>query len=74
MNIEEKYGFDIPDHEVLDLRSVGELHAYILSKAEPRPDAEESWNWLRDMIESEFLVPRERITPEAWVVRDLGIN
>lgn len=74
MNIEAQYGFEISDAEARQMRSVGDLHAYILAHASPRPDPDAAWSWLRDMIEQEFGIERERITPDAWVVRDLGIN
>jgi len=74
MNIEAEYAFAIPDAEARRMRSVGDLHAYILAHASPHPDPESAWMWLIDMIEREFGVARERITPEAWIVRDLGIN
>ena len=74
MTIEEEYGLSISDADARAMRSVGDLHTYILAHAQPVPDAETVWDWLRDTIESEFGVPRERITREAWIVRDLGIN
>ena len=74
MTIEEQYGFTISDADAREMRSVGDLHAYILDHAVPRPDSQETWNWLRGMIERNFGVPAEKITPEAWVVRDLRIN
>ena len=74
ISIEQHFGISIPDADARSLRSVGDLHAYILAHAEPPPASEAAWEWLRDMIEAEFGVPRDRITPEAWVVRDLGIN
>jgi hypothetical protein len=74
MNVEERYGFTIPDSDAREMRSVGDLHTYILEHAEPRPDADKSWIWLRDMIASDFGISIDRITREAWVVRDLGIN
>ena len=74
MTVEKHYGFTIPDTETARMRSVGDLHRYIVDHAHPRPDSAEAWIWLRDTIEGEFGVPAERITPEAWIVRDLGIN
>jgi len=74
MNVEERYGFTVSNADARKMRSVGDLHRYILEHAKPRPDDGEAWTWLRDMIESDFGVPSDRITPEAWVVRDLGIN
>jgi hypothetical protein len=74
MTIEEQYGLSISDADARAMRSVGDLHAYILAHAQPVPDAEAAWSWLRNTIEAEFGVPRERITREAWIVRDLGIS
>jgi hypothetical protein len=74
MNVEEHYGFEIPDAQARLMRSVGDLHAYILAHAPRRPSDEEAWKWLRTMIAEEFGVSPERVTREAWVVRDLGIN
>ena len=74
MTVEQKYGISIPDEDARPLRSVGDLHAYVLSHVTPRPDPEDSWMWLRAMISEDFSVPLERVTPDAWIVRDLGIN
>lgn len=74
MNIEARYGFAISDADARPMRSVGDLHAYIMAHADPSPDEEEAWGWLRAMISEEFGVPLDRVTREAWVVRDLGIN
>lgn len=74
MNIEQHYGFTISDADARKMRSVGDLHTYIVDHAEPRPEDAEAWIWLRDMIETDFGIPADRIIPEAWVVRDLGIN
>lgn len=74
MNIEARYGIDISDADARIMRSVGDLHEYILAHASPVPDAGQVWTWLRHMIAEEFGVPLERITRGAWVVRDLGIN
>jgi len=74
MTVEEHYGFTIPDAEAREMRSVGDLHRYVVDHAQPRPDSAEAWTWLRDTIEGEFGVRADRITPEAWIVRDLGIN
>jgi hypothetical protein len=74
VSVEEHFGISISDAEAHNLRSVGDLHTYILAHAEPTPSSDASWAWLVDMIEADFGVPRERITPDAWVVRDLGIN
>ena len=74
MDVEAKFGFDISDADAGIIRSVGDLHAYILSHAQPPPDAEAAWTWLVDTLEEEFGVPRKRIVPEAWIVRDLGIE
>ena len=56
------------------IRQHAEACSGFLAHAEPAPASEVAWEWLRDMIEADFGVPRDRITPEAWVVRDLGIN
>ncbi len=74
MTIEAQYGFTIPDADARPMRSVGDLHTYVMAHATPTPDADEAWEWLRTMIAEEFGVPLERVTREAWVVRDLGIN
>jgi acyl carrier protein len=37
MNLEERYGFIVPDADAREMRSVGDLHKYILAHAEPRP-------------------------------------
>lgn len=74
MNIEAQYGIHIPDADARVMRSVGDLHEYILAHASPPPDPDQAWTWLQDMIAEEFGIPIERITREARVVRDLGIN
>ena len=43
MTVEEHYGLTIPDTEAREMRSVGDLHQYIVDHAQPRPDAAEAW-------------------------------
>ena len=74
MNVEQHFGFTIPDADAREMRSVGDLHRYIVKNAQPRPESDQAWIWLRDMIADEFGIQEDRITPQAWVVRDLGIN
>ena len=74
MSVEQHYGFTVPDAAAREMRSVGDLHQYILDHAQPRPDIDQAWVWLRDMIAHDFGIQKERITREAWVVRDLGMD
>ena len=74
INVEMQYGFDISDADARTIRSVGDLHAYILNHAEPRPEPATAWAWLVNMFEEEFGVARDRIRPEARIVDDLGID
>ena len=74
MNVEEQYNIRIPDSDARAMRSVGELHDYILAHVRPAPEREKAWEWLCGMIADEFGVPRDRVTRDAWIVRDLGIN
>ena len=74
IHMEAHYGFEISDEDARRTYSVGQLHPYIMLHAPARPSDEEAWEWLRAMIAEEFGVSAERVTREAWVVRDLGIN
>ena len=38
VNVEAKYGFAMSDAQARDMRSVGDLHSYILAHAQPPPD------------------------------------
>lgn len=74
MTIEEHYDLRISDDEARTMRTVGDLHGYILIHARPVPESRAVWEWLQIMLERDFGVPKERITPDASVVRDLGID
>ena len=74
MNVEAHYRIEIPDADARAMRSVGDLHEYVMANVHPAPDRAATWVWLRQMISEEFGIPLEQVTPEAWVVRDLGIN
>ena len=50
MNIETQYDIQIPDADARVMRSVGDLHQYIMAHVRPAPNSDESWAWLRDMI------------------------
>jgi acyl carrier protein len=74
ITIEERYELHIPDADARVMRSVGDLQQYIVSHAQPTPKPDEVLAWLQQTIAKDFGVRIERVTPDAWIVRDLGIN
>jgi hypothetical protein len=75
MDVEAAFGISVSDAEARALRSAGDLHALVVATSPGAArDPAAAWARLVDIFEREFGVARERVTPGAWVVRDLGIN
>jgi hypothetical protein len=69
MNIEEAFHITIPDREAMQIRTVGELHAYVLAKLTQPPSpgciSSATFYRLRRTLRELFAVPRERVRPAA---------
>jgi acyl carrier protein len=84
MTVEETFGIEIPDRAAERLRTVGDLYWYVREHAPGEPalsagsrdavPADELWDRLLDIIEKETGVDRERLTPAARFVDDLGLD
>lgn len=77
MDVEAAFGVDLPDAELASARTVGHLHQLILRHtAIPNgsPAALQSWERLVEVVVESTGVARERVTPAAAIVADLGIN
>jgi hypothetical protein len=70
--IEEAFALEIPDRDVRDLVTVGQLRDYVAARTGCAPEA--VWPELVDIVEREGGVKRDRIVPEARIVKDLGID
>jgi hypothetical protein len=69
MNIEETFHITIPDSDAEQIRTVGQLYAYVLAKL-PQPPCSScvssaTFYRLRRALQELFAVPRERIRPAA---------
>jgi hypothetical protein len=77
LEIETAFGIAIPDDEASQLRTVGDLQRFVVAAraAAGRPlPAEEVWTQLCEILERRYAIPRSRITPEARIVADLGLD
>lgn len=80
--VETEFDIDIPDAHAADLRTVGELYAYVLSSlhgATARsligtPVGEETWARLVRVVERETGASLSDITADASFVEDLGLD
>ena len=76
MDVEEVFEISFSDKEASEIETVGEFYETILSKL---PNGEtrkkEVWEQLRKII-GKYISKKdfEKITPEARIVKDLGIN
>jgi len=73
MQIEETYGFEIPDRDYESLKTVGLLCEYI-QKRSPQPEPDEVLETVRKMISEHFVIPVDEIKPESRWIEDLGFG
>ena len=85
MDVEAQFGLEVPDADASRLRTVGDLYRYVRAHAPAlpaRPDAapgavptgDPVWERLLDILERETGHRRERLTPDASFVDDLGMD
>jgi hypothetical protein len=77
MEIEQTFDISISDADARKLYTVGDIHRYILvaRHAAGRPlVAEEAWNQVCDILEHSYGVRRSKLTPDARIVADLGLD
>jgi acyl carrier protein len=73
MQVEETYGFEIPDEDYESLKTVGLLCEYI-RKRSPQSDPTVILETVRNMISEHFLIPADEINPESRWIEDLGFG
>ena len=74
---EVAFGVDLPHSELASVRTVGDLHLAIMRHAGITPDtpaAAQAWERLVEVVVTSTGVPHARVTPDAGIVDDLGIN
>ena len=82
ITVETEFGIEIPDAHAAELRTVGELYAYVLRMlhgANARsligtPAGQEIWSRLIRIVERETGAPLRDITAEASFVEDLRLD
>jgi acyl carrier protein len=83
MRVEREFQIDISDAEARTMLTVGDMQRSIQRLLEERrAQGEDRPHWsdralfvaLQDIIIDEIGVKRERITPTARFIRDLGVN
>ena len=73
MHVEREFGIDIPNEEAATLETVGDLAACVIRHAPGAEPADVLARVTRILVE-EFLIPTERVRPQARIVRDLGLD
>lgn len=73
IQVEETYGFEIPDQDNESLKTVGSLCEYV-QKGAPQPDPAKIFDTVRRMISEHFSIPVDEITPESRWIEDLGFG
>tara|TARA_Y100001001_G_scaffold121144_1_gene119222 strand:+ start:262 stop:525 length:264 start_codon:yes stop_codon:yes gene_type:complete len=75
---EEKFGVEMPDEEVTNICTVGEFANYIASKVNAEKGTNISFKEvmpdLLDVLESDYSVPRHKVTLDSRFVQDLGFG
>ena len=80
--VEEAFGISITDAEAAHSRTVGALNTLIADKVAAnasvggrvvRPEPSITWDLLVPIVIEELGVSRERVTPDAEWIRDLGV-
>lgn len=74
MRIEEEFSIEISDIEAGEILTVGDFYKLILKKIDRADDNQEIWEMLCNAIIEQGGVPRAKITPDARIVDDLGID
>lgn len=75
---ENRFGVEMPDDEVGNISTVGEFANYIANKVNTSKCSNISYKDimpdLLDVLESEYDVPREKVTLNSRFVQDLGFG
>jgi acyl carrier protein len=81
MAIEEEFGMKIPNHDAAKLDTVGQISAYIQSRLEhqrgrPLDEIESAAHWerIKKIVVEQLGVAPERVTREAHLRFDLGVD
>jgi hypothetical protein len=86
MEVEEKFGIDIPDTDAAELRTIGSLYAYVRDHAPdlPRlttpaaanlaPTADPVWQRVVDIVERATGQRGDRLPPNTRFIEDLGMG
>jgi hypothetical protein len=76
MEIETAFGADLNDPAADDIRTAGQMHAFLARQLDVTDDAGRARLWTRlvDVIERVQGVPRDRIVPDARLLEDLDIH
>jgi len=77
MAIEEEFGIDIPNDVAAHIATMGHISAYVFKCLEAqgkKPDPEATWEQVKAIVVYQLGVKPEEVTPDAYIVRDLGID
>ena len=72
MDIEERFGINFSDEAASKILTVEDLHKFVLSQL-PENTLHRVWDGIVEDLQK-FGVPRDKIRPEAQIVRDLGLD
>ena len=73
MQVEDTYGFEIPNEDYESLKTVGLLCEYI-QKRTSQSDRSAILETVRKLISQHFNIPADQIKPESRWVEDLGLD
>jgi len=77
MSIEEEFSLEIPDADLTQLATAGDIHGYLLQALRQRgetPAEAEVWERLKAIIVDQLGVRPEDVIPSARIVEDLGAD
>ena len=77
MQVEKTFAITIPDHQAEKMVTVGDMHDFVMraTHADGRAlDADQVWDQITEILAEDYGVPRAKITREAAVIRDLGLD
>ena len=75
LQIEEEFGITFSDDEAIKIETVGQFRDAVLGKVAPRTYTREYiFDRIRGVLIKDFGVSADQISPEARIVRDLGVD
>lgn len=78
LSVETAFAITISDQAAAAMITVGDIHAFVVAELARQgrtdPSPEIAYDLLKNLVCLQLGVPREAVTPQARLVRDLGMD